>query len=109
MKRGDYQCKFYNHIACIKGYDNKSVMLLGSHSEEITSILTVQRRLKGSLSKIPINFPNGIKLYNSKIGRVDLMDQQKSAYKLDRRSKFRFYYHLFIDLFDVALANSFIV
>ena len=29
MKWGDYQCKFYNHIACIKWYDNKSVMLLG--------------------------------------------------------------------------------
>ena len=43
------------------------------------------------------------------MGGVDLMDQQKSAYQLDRRSKFRFYYHLFIDLFDVALVNSFIV
>ena len=32
----------------IKWYDNKSVMLLGSHLEEITSISTVQRRLKGS-------------------------------------------------------------
>ena len=84
-------------------------MLLGSHLEEITSILTVLRRLKGSLSKIPINCPNGIKLYNSKMGGVDLMDQQKSAYQLDRRSKFWFYYHLFIDLFDVALLNSFIV
>ena len=38
MKRGDYQRKFYNHIACIKYYDNKSVMILGSHLEEITSI-----------------------------------------------------------------------
>ena len=42
MKRGDYKCKFYNHIACIKWYD-KSMMLLGSHLEELTSISTVQR------------------------------------------------------------------
>ena len=48
MKRGDYLCKFYNHIVSIKWYDNKSVMLLGNHLEEIISILTVQRRLKGS-------------------------------------------------------------
>ena len=40
MKRGDYQYKFYNHIACIKWYGNKSVVLLGSHLEEITSIST---------------------------------------------------------------------
>ena len=28
MKQGDYQCKFYNHIACIKWSENKYVMLL---------------------------------------------------------------------------------
>ena len=48
MKRGDYQCKFYNHIASIKWYDNKSVMLLGSHLEKTASISTMQRRPKGS-------------------------------------------------------------
>ena len=31
MKQGDYQHKFYNQAACIKWYDNKSVMLLRSH------------------------------------------------------------------------------
>ena len=108
MKR-DYQRKFYNHIACIKWYDNKSMMLLGSHLEEITSISTVQTRLKCSSSMIPVNCPNEIKLYNSKMGEVDLMDQLKSAYQLDRRSKFRFYLLVFFDLFDVALVNSFIV
>ena len=54
------------------------MMLLGSHLEEITSISTVQR-LKVFSSKIPVNLPNGIKLYNSKIGEVDLMDQLKSV------------------------------
>ena len=84
-------------------------MLLGSHLEEITSISTLQRRSKGSSPKIPANCPNGIKLYNSKMGGVDLMDQLKSAYQLDRRSKFGFYLRLFFGLFDVALVNSFIV
>ena len=37
------------------------------------------------------------------------MDQLKSAYQLDQRSKFQFYLRLFFDLFDVALVNSFIV
>ena len=109
MKRGDYQCKFCNHIACIKWYENKSVMLLGSHLEEITSILTVQRRLKGYSSNIPVNCQNGITLYNHKMGGVDLMDQLKSAYQLDRRLKFLFYLPLFFDLFNIALVNSFIV
>ena len=109
MKWGDYQCKFYNHIACLKWYGNKSVMLLGNHLEEITSTSTMQRRWKDSSSKIPVNYPNDIKLYNSKMDGVGLMDQQKSAYQLDRRSKFRFNLCLFFDLFDVALVNSYIV
>ena len=91
MKRVDYQCKFYNHIACVKLYDNKSVMLLGSHLEEITSISTMQRRMKGSSTNILVNYPNWMKLYNSKMGEVDLMDQLKSAYQLDQRSKFQFF------------------
>ena len=109
MKQGDSKCKFYSHISCIKWYHKKSVMLLGSHSEEPASISTVKRRLKGSSSKIPVNCPNGIKLYDCKIGGVNLMDQLKSAYQLGRRLKFRFYLRLFFDLFDVALVNSFIV
>ena len=65
------------HIAFIKWYDDKSVMLLGSHLEEITSISTMQRRLKGSSCKIPVNFANDVTLYNSKMGGVVLMDQLK--------------------------------
>ena len=60
----------------------------------------MQERLKGSSSKISINFPNAIKLYDSKIGLVDLMDQLKSAYQLDRRSKFPFYLRFFFDMFN---------
>ena len=85
------------------------MMLLGSHLEEITSISTVQRRLKSSSSKIPVNCPNGVKLYNSKMSEYGWMDQLKSAYQLDQRSKFQFYLRLFFDLFDVALVNSFIM
>ena len=69
----------------------------------------MQRRLKGSSSKIPVHCPNGIKLYNSKMGGIDLMDQLKSAYQLDRRLKFGFCFRFFFYLFDVALVDSFIV
>ena len=69
----------------------------------------MQRKLKGSSSKIPVNCRNPIKLYKTKMGGVDLMDQLKPAYQLDQKSMFRFYLRLFFDLFDVALVNSFIV
>ena len=43
------------------------------------------------------------------MGGIDLMDQPKSAYQLDQRSKFRSYFRFFFNLFNVALVNSFIV
>ena len=43
------------------------------------------------------------------MGGIDLMGQPKSAYQLDRRSKFRFCFRFFFNLFNVALVNSFIV
>ena len=43
------------------------------------------------------------------MGGVDLMDQKTAAYRLDRKSKFRFYLRIFFDLMDVALVNSHIV
>ena len=75
-------------------------MLHRSHLEKIT--LTVQRRLKGYLSKTPANFPNGINLYNSKMRGVEEIDQLKSAYELDQRLKFRFYLCLLFNQFDVT-------
>ena len=84
-------------------------MLMGNHLEEITSISTVQRRFEGLSSKGTVNCSNGIKLYNNKMGGIDLMDQLKLTYQPDQKSKFWFYLRLFSDLFDVALVNSFIV
>ena len=70
---------------------------------KITSISTLQRRLTGSSSNIPVNCPNGIKLYNSKMGGVDLMFQLKSAYQLDQRSKFQFYLHFFFLFWNFSM------
>ena len=56
-------------------------------------------------------FPSTIRQYNNSIRRNDLCDQYITAYRLDRRSKCRFYLSIFFDLMplmDVALVNSFI-
>ena len=91
------------HIACVKWYGNKSIMLLGSHLEEITSISTVQIRSKGSSSKIPVNYPNDAKLYNCKMDGDDLMDQLESAYRLDGKLNFRFCLRVFFAFFLCAM------
>ena len=86
-------------------------MLLGSHLEEITSISTMQRRLKGFSFQIPVNYLMTLSYTTAKWGELIWWSRHllKSPYQLDRSSKFPFYLRLFFDLFDVALVNSFIV
>ena len=43
------------------------------------------------------------------MGSVDLSDQMKVTYEVDRRSKFRFYFRVFFDFLDIAVINSKIV
>ena len=76
MKRGD--CEFIfsgNKMAC-KRIDNWSVLLLSFALKRMNDILSVQRREKGSKTKSSVPSPKVVKLYNSGIGGVDVMDHQ---------------------------------
>ena len=109
MLRGDADFQFSKNIICCKWYDNKAVLLLATNVEGMSGSSNVMRRMKGSSTKTPVPCPNIIKMYNNGMGGVDLMDQKTAAYRLDRKSKFRFYLRIFFDLLDVALFNSHIV
>ena len=50
-----------------------------------------------------------IQEYNHFMGDVDLSDQMKVTYEVDRWSKFRFYLRVFFDFLDIAVVNSKIV
>ena len=43
------------------------------------------------------------------MGGVDLSDQMKVTYEVDRRSKFLFYLRVFFDFLDIAVVNSKII
>ena len=66
-------------------------------------------REKGSAQKRTIPCPSIIKEYNGGMGGVDLCDQLKTVYALDRRSTFRYYLRIFFDLMDMSCVNSYIV
>ena len=48
-------------------------------------------------------------MYNKGMGGLDLIDQRAAAYHLDRKSTIRFCLRIFVELMDVACANSYIV
>ena len=72
-------------------------------------ILLVQKREKGSKTKSSVLCLQVVKLYNSGMGRVDLMDQRTAPYRLDQKSSVRFYLRIFFDLMDIACVNTYLI
>ena len=95
MKRGDSDFLFSGNTMACKWKDNRSVLVLSSSLEGMSEILLVQRREKGSKTKSLVSCPNVIKLYNSGMSEVNLMDQRTAVCCLDRKSFVRFYLRIF--------------
>ena len=85
--------------------DNRSVILL-SNSHNASVGQEINRRVKGSKEKVKVSCPAVIRKYNMYMGGVDLCDQMKVSYKVDRRSKVRFYLRVFFDFLDINVVNS---
>ena len=109
MRWGDCEFLFSVNTVVYKWMDNRTVLLLSSALEGMNGILSVQRREKGSKTKTTVPCPKTVKLYNSGMGGVDLMDQRNATYRQDRKSSVRFYLRIFFDLMDVAYVNSYLV
>ena len=106
MVRGDSDFQFSKNVISYKWFDEKPVLLLATNIEGMDGRSNVMRQTKGSVTKTPVPCPNIIKMYNASIGFVDVIDQKTTAYRLDRKSKFRFYLRMFFDLINIAFANS---
>ena len=109
FQRGDSEFKTCKNVICVKWMDNRAVTMIGSNVGDSNQISSVLRRQKGASTKSAVPCPILVKHYNHGMGGVDLCDQYTAAYRLDRRSKFRFYLRIFFDLLDVAMVNSFVV
>ena len=71
--------------------DNKSVIMLSTAVDGFNTLATVQRRQKGSATaKSTFNSPTVMKLYNSGMGGMELLDQRVD--RLDRKMSLLFAY-----------------
>lgn len=105
MKRGEIFFLSYQGISYIKWKDNKGVNFLTNY---ISPLLTSTVKRRDGSEKINIVCPQVVSLYNQYMGGVDLMDQKKVCYELDRKSTIKYYLRLFFDLMDIAMNNAFI-
>lgn len=108
MKRGDIHAESSNGISFVKWMDTKSVHMLTNFISPVPTG-TVKKKQAGNAQKISVTCPEVIICYNKHMGGVDLMDQRKSYYEIDRKAKIKYYLRLFFDLMDIALNNSYVV
>ena len=106
IKRRNCEFLFSGNTVTCKWMDDWSVLLLSSALERMNGILSVQRRENGSKTKSLVPCPEVVKLCNSSMGGVEVIDQRTAAYRLVRKSYLIFYLQIFFDLMDIACVIS---
>ena len=104
MKRGEHDWSACDTISATKWMDNRSVILLSNYHNP-SVVQEINRRVKGSKEKVKVSCPAVIREYNTYMGGVDLCDQMKVSYEVDRRIKVRFYLRVFFDFLDISVVN----
>ena len=104
MKRGESQMLSANGITYVKWMDNRSVLMFSNFLNSTES--TVSRRQSKSAEKIQVPCPEIVVAYNKFMGGVDLMDQKKITYEVDRKLKVKYDLRVFFDLMDIAVNNA---
>ena len=80
--------------------------MLSTTSQPVATGTVLRRKKDGS--RVPVECPDSIILYNKYMGGVDRGDQLRGYYCCRTKSK-KFYKYLFYFLFDVAITNAFIL
>ena len=80
--------------------------MLSTTSQPVATGTVLRRKKDGS--RVPVECPDSIILYNKYMGGVDRGDQLRGYYCRRPKSS-KFYKYLFYFLFDVAITNAFIL
>ena len=95
-------------LVALRWKDSKVVMLL-TNCMDPSMMTNVERRQKGKAEKLKLPCPVIIKEYNLHMNGVNLHDQLKTCYEVDRKAKFRYYLRIFFDLMDSVVVNAHII
>lgn len=86
MSRGQFDYAVSNdEIYCVKWKDKRSVCVLSTLEDPLNVTEIARREKDGDITQVPC--PNAVINYNKNMGFVDMFDQLKSFYEIDRKSK----------------------
>ena len=97
-----------DRLVALQWKDSNVVMLLTNYMvpSEFTS---VELRQKETSARLKVPYPAIIKWYNSHINGVNIHDQLKTSYEIDRKTRFQYYLRIFSDLLDSAVLNTHVI
>lgn len=105
LKRGDFLTRHRGNMTALVWMDRKPVYVV-SNAHLPTSGMIARKNPDGSY--VQVKCPDIVAQYNCHMGGVDLLDQLKSYYCYDRKSK-RWWLRLFFHLLDLCVVNAFIL
>ncbi len=105
MARGEFDYAISNDgIYCVKWKDKRSVCVLSSLEEPLVVTEIGRKEKDGNTTTVPC--PNAIIKYNKNMGFVDMFDQLKSFFEIDRKGK-KWWHRIFF--LDASVVNAFII
>lgn len=107
LKQGDFD--YYTSdsgIYVVKCKDKRCVHLISNYHNP-NSVTSVKRKDKtGKKEDVPC--PTILVDYNAHMNSVDKLDQMKSTYELDRKSR-KWWHRIVFYFFDICVVNSFVI
>ena len=106
LQRGQHKSQSVGNIQCFVWKDKKNIHFIQSicKPDELGQVL---RKNKDG-SRVAVDFPLPVKLYNQHMGGVDLADCKRNVYSCSRKSK-KWWHRLFYFYLDVGIVNAHIL
>lgn len=109
LKRGESLYRQSDNMYCVTWKDTKNVYMLSTvpttnASEQVNRMV----KKDGKWTKISIDRPNIVGLYNKYMGGVDLADKKIVCYKRQTKS-LKWYHKVMWYMVDIAILNAYIV
>ena len=73
---------------------------------DFSKLISAERRQIGTSERLKVLCPAMIKEYNSHLNGLDIHDELKTSYKIDRKSRFRYYLRIFFKFMDSIIFNA---